>query len=308
MKPPLDIVGLHGLGDCIHQRGPLRELIPHYDIQLSTSWPSVYHDFVGPEFKVVRGKTHLSSQNENQRREEQLFSEYTNRMIIYRAGQRKIEFAYNPSTAQRFGSPLACFCVNAGLEYGPHIDFRLPVPDAWKLKAALMLPDHKKPLMIYRPLVERPREWGGSTARNPSYDAYRDLFLSIRDSFFVVSVAYLKSNLEWIAGHPMRCDYHLDQGELDFPALAGLFKIADMVFTPPGFAIPLAQSVGTRVAAVFGGYENSKSFQPGAYFAPYLGIDPINPCNCFSHHHACKKQIDLPQAKDKLKAFADVCT
>jgi hypothetical protein len=303
MKPPLDIDGLHGLGDCIHQRGVLRELIPHYDIQLSTSWPSVYHDFVGPEFKVIRGKTHLSSQNINQTREEKLFGDYVNRMIVYRAGQRQFTFGYNATSAQRFGSPLAAFCANAGIDYGPHIDFRLPVPDLWRLKAALMLPDHNKPLMLYRPLVDRPKEWGGNTARNPIYDAYRDLFLSIRDSFFVVSVAYLKPNVEWIVGHPMTCDYHFDRGELDFPAIAGLFQIADMVFTAPGFAIPLAQAVGTPVVGVFGGYENSQSFAPGSRFAPYLGIDPINPCNCFSHHHGCRKQINLPKAKERLAEF-----
>jgi len=158
--------------------------------------------------------------------------------------------------------------------------------------------------MLYRPLQER-AEWGGCRNRNPDHAAYAELFRSIRDRFFVVSVADFEPGREWMVGEPVEADLEFHNGELDFETIAGLTRMASLVFTPPGFAVVLAQAVETPVACVFGGYENSKSFSGGARFSQYLGIDPIRPCHCFSHDHQCKKAIDMPKAIARLKAFAE---
>jgi len=97
-------------------------------------------------------------------------------------------------------------------------------------------------------------------------------------------------------------EYH--HGELTFENLAQLFAEASLVYAHPGFSVPLAQSVGTPVISVFGGYENSKSFSVGAQWAPYLGVDPINSCQCFLHSHPCDKTIDVPRALEQVRKFA----
>jgi ADP-heptose:LPS heptosyltransferase len=206
------------------------------------------------------------------------------------------------------GSVLGAMCRVARCDLAK-ADFRLPVPADWRHKAQALIDKWRptKPLLIYRPLMER-SEWGGCRARNPDHDAYARLYESIRDRFFVISVADLVPKLEWLVGKPFSADVECHSGDLSFEVMAALFSMSAMVFCSPGFAVPLAQAVETPVVCVFGGYENSKSFSAGAVFSPYFGIDPIRPCQCWSHSHACRKEIDVPTAIKKLKAFADAAT
>ena len=133
-----------------------------------------------------------------------------------------------------------------------------------------------------------------------------NLFKLIRERFFVVSVADVENGKEWIVGsHPADIDVRFEKGELTFEELAALFSVAKMVFTSPGFPVVLAQAVSTPVFALFGGYEDHRSFLGGARYSPYLGIDPINPCRCFSHGHRCKKQVDIETAKTRLLEFIE---
>ena len=184
-------------------------------------------------------------------------------------------------------------------------DFSMPIPDAWHEKARSWLSrwDRKgKPLMIYRPIVLR-KEWNGES-RNPDTRAYADLYNEIRQHFFVVSIAHLESEVEWIVGPEADVDVKLHYGELDFETMAVLFKQADLVFSGAGFAPVLAQSVGTPVVIVYGGRESYKTTDvAGQHLAPTLGIDPIHPCDCHHHGHDCDKRIDVPAAREKLRKF-----
>jgi len=65
----------------------------------------------------------------------------------------------------------------------------------------------------------------------------------------------------------------------------------------------VAQAVETPSVCVFGGYENGTSFSSGARYARHLAIEPITPCQCFKHDHACQKQVDMPLAVARLQAF-----
>jgi ADP-heptose:LPS heptosyltransferase len=130
------------------------------------------------------------------------------------------------------------------------------------------------------------------------------LFDSIRDQFFVVSVADFAPAKEWMVGRACEADAYCHKGELEFEALVALTSMAGLAFCSPGFAAVLAQAVGTPVACVFGGYEKSSFFFAGAKDAPVLGIDPINPCECFRHDHACRKEVNVPAAIERLQAFA----
>jgi len=180
------------------------------------------------------------------------------------------------------------------------------VPEPW-----LRLADHRidrffttKPIMVYRPLVER-TEWEGCRGRNPDARAYYDILYSLRKDFFVVSVADLVPDKEWISGVPIIADVELHHGELTFEEMAALFGYADLVFSSPGFAPLLAQAVGTPSITVFGGHESSMTIKDGAKFAPTLGIDPIEPCNCFDHRHAHKKAINVPLAINRALTFVE---
>jgi len=287
--------GMHGLGDNLHQRALLRQLMMRGRVWLESSWVAPYYDLVGQGLRVVHKTTSLRTQAKNAKREAGLFCHDRPP-----AGAKEIAVWYRPEEVRRHGSVLAAMCANTGCDYDKS-DFRLPVPKTWQDRARQFIGYPAKPIMVYRPLVER-TEWNGCAARNPDSDAYLDLFLSIRDRFHVVSVADLVPGVEWIAGHRIAADQKFHGGELDFEALAGLFSLSSLVFCSPGFAVILAQAVGTPVVSIFGGYERAYSFSAGARYSSYLGIEPINPIDDFKHE-VRSKTIDLPSATGALLSF-----
>jgi ADP-heptose:LPS heptosyltransferase len=291
---------MQGLGDNIHQRAIVRELTRKQVVYLETPWPSVYHDLRGPNLKLVCKLSSLRTQMKNMEREA---SRYDMTHPPQNFGDRVITVWYSGYNVVQEGSVLAAMCNNASIT---ERDFSLPVPDEWKYSTMEYLGGwtNGKPLLVYRPLVQR-TEWEGCHARNPLIDQYHDIFQSIRDQFYVVSIADLVPHIEWIASKPINSDLELHAGELPFEVMAGLFARASMVYASPGFAVPLAQAVGTPVVCVFGGYEDSRSFAGGAALAPYLGIDPKNPCTCFVHNHKCLKEIDVPSAIARLHNFVE---
>jgi len=294
-KTPITIDGAHGLGDNLHQRGCVRQLMRDHEVWLYSSWVSVYHDLIADGLHVINKRSPLRTQSKNAKREEHLFE------TVQCGPVRSTPLPYRPEAVRRYNSVLAAMCEIWGVSYAD-ADFRIPIPEEWADAVPKYAFGNGKPLLVYRPPTIR-TEWRGSAARNPDPVAYAELYRSIRDQFFVVSVADLLPNYEWIAGDEMPADVKFHKGELAFEQLAALFHLADMVLCAPGFAVVLAQAVSTPVVAVFGGYEDSRSFSGGARYTPYLGIDPITPCRCFSHYHSCQKQIDIPAAKEKLNRF-----
>ena len=289
----LHIFGMHGLGDNLHQRAVIRELLKeHDDIWLETPWPCMYGDL---PVKCIGKTSRLRTQAKNAEREADRFHSGAPP-----ASARVLRVSYPPEFVRSTGSVLAAMSRVCGVPVG---DFRLSVPDEWLSKADEVIATIRpgRPLMLFRPLMDR-SEWGGCLARNPDTAAYRDLYESIRDDFCVVSIADLEDGKEWeVARIPADVEFH--RGELDVETIAGLICRSALVFSSPGFAIPLAQAVGTPSVCVFGGYENGSSFLAGAQYTPHLPIEPIRPCQCFSHTHACDKRIDMPLALSRLSAF-----
>jgi ADP-heptose:LPS heptosyltransferase len=289
--------GMHGLGDNVHQRAVIRHLLaaqPRTEFWLKTPWPCLYHDLVGDRLHVVDPATSLRTQRKNSVREQA-------RYVPPPRTSRRQRVSYNLRLVQKTGSVLGAM-IRATLGHDiDDADFRLPVPAAWRDKADALIGRQHKPVMILRPLVER-TEWRGCAARNPDPVAYAALYNGIRDRFFSVSLADLVPGVEDLVTD-LRADICLHKGELDIEAIAGLMAGAALTFCSPGFAVPLSQAVGTPVITVFGGFECSRSFSYGHRFAPTLGIDPINPCQCFSHTHACDKRIDLPGAHADIEEF-----
>lgn len=297
------VQGMHGLGDNIHERALVRQLLAAGDtVYLETPWPSVFHDLTASKrLFFVQKPTKLRTQAKNTQREA---ARYTHQRAP--AGSRFVRVWYPPTSVRRERSVLRAILSEARADPS-QIDFRMPVPQAWWDAAwerlrFLELPD--RPVLLYRPLVER-TEWD-CKARNPDVTAYRALIDAIRHRFFVVSIADLVPGKEWLADkRPFLADAEFHKGELSFELLAALTKAASMVFCSPGFMVPLSQAVGTPGVVVFGGYERAYSFSAGATFTPFLGIEPVDPCDCFSHHHQCKKRIDVPAALVNINQFID---
>jgi hypothetical protein len=276
------------------------------DVSLETSWPAMYHDLIADGLRVVRRPVALRTQTKNAVRESEA-AKFVSRHPFARAGMR---IAYGGGQVLQVPSKtvLEVMCNVTGTNYA-EADYRLPVPDVWqtdlfKTLGALPMRSRAKPWMVYRPLVARP-EWRGSMARNADPEAYAELFNSIRDEFFVVSVADLVEGQEWIVGPDAKADLSFHRGELVFETLAALFQQADLVFTSSGFPAILGPAVGTPTISIVGGYEDYRCHDSGAKFAPYLAIGPRVGCSCWTSacRQVCDKQIDIVAAKESIRQF-----
>jgi hypothetical protein len=281
----------------------IRKLIARGEVVwLSTPWPCVYEDLVGDRLHLVGEGSALRTQAKNARREAGRYAA-TGRPNITKS-RPALRLQYLPAHIRSDGSVLAAMMRSANLDM-EGADFRLPVPAEWRDMADRWEREwdrRNRPLMILRPLTVR-REWGGAAPRNPDAQAYAELYRRIRDRYFVVSVADLEPGQEWIVGETLGADVQLHAGELPFQAMAALFERSELVFTAPGFALILAQAVGARHVAIYGGYESPRSFSAGAGYAPHLTISPVETCECFDSRHDCRKAIDLAEAIERLDAF-----
>lgn len=298
-RAPLFLKGMQGLGDNIHQRAIVRELMKTRDVTLATCHGMLYQDLVRQGLKLNFLRSHLRTQAKTQARERQMLDA----PVPPRAETRHI--SYGKPTIDRLGSVLASMFASVGLTMPEWPDYSLHVPYAWRMAARVKIGCGSempaKPIMVHRPVTLR-KEWD-SSSRNPDLEAYDAIFRSIRDQFFVVSVADI-DGAEWLVGPQQDVDIALHRGELDFAGLAGLYAEAALVFSGAGFSPILAQAVGTPVCVVYGGYERYGTIaRTGAHLAPTLGIDPDRPCDCYSHHHRCDKRISLGPAVERLADF-----
>jgi hypothetical protein len=295
------------MGDCLHQRAIIRQLMQRHDVTLETSWPSMYHDLMAQGLKVTRRPVSLRTQAKNAEREHDKFSP---RHPMLRAGMR-ISYTGQQVLSTPSKTILEVMCNVTGTNYFD-ADYRLPVPDAWHdllfrtLNAKGLPGAAEKPWMFYRPLIARP-EWRGSMARNAEPGHYHELFNLIRDKFFVISVADLGNGAESIVGPPANADLEFHQGELVFEALAALAQQCELVFTSSGFSAILGPAVGTPTISIGGGYEDHHCHDSGAKFVPYLSIGPKNGCHCWTSacRRVCDKAIDMEAARAAITKFID---
>lgn len=305
MKPTLHVMGMHGMGDCLHQRAVLRQLMVNNRVILETSWASMYHDLVGPDLTLIRKASGLRTQAKNVQREADKFTP------MQPARGRSLRVAYGGASVLQTPSKtiLEAMCNATGTDYGAS-DYSLPVPDAWTAELDRHLPRHvQKPILIYRPLVARP-EWLGSVIRNADPASYAALFAKLRDTFYVISVADLEPGKEWLVGPQLRADLTLHRGELTFEALAALFAHADLIYTSSGFAAILAPAVGTACLSVTGGYESVGCHASGADYAPFLSVGPRVECSCWTSacRRPCDKRLDMVAAISQVRAFmSELC-
>jgi ADP-heptose:LPS heptosyltransferase len=295
-KPDLRITGMWGLGDNLHQRACLRILAEQHSIWLETPYAWLYHDL---NLRLMPRPTNLWAQQRNLERERAKFTKEQPPL-----GCPHWKIWYLKPAIDRYGSILGAMCASFFMPGLERPDFSLPVKDEWRQAAFDLMaqwPIHGRPILIYRPIVLR-REWN-SANRNPDPAAYAELFAAIRRKFFVVSIASLRPNTEWIVGPEQDVDVKIHNG-MPVETMCGLFAEADIVFANAGFAPVMAQAVGTPSIVVYGGRESFRtSNAAGAHLAPTLGIDKDQPCDCHREGCGCAKTISIAPARERILEF-----
>jgi hypothetical protein len=124
----LVVTGMHGLGDNLHIRAIIRQLLAQkkYDVWLETSWVALYHDLIAQGLKVAHKQTYLRTQTKNAERERRAFNP-----AIPSNPDSWMRISYRGVTVKAQGSVLAAMMYNRhGLDYAT-ADFRLPIPPLW---------------------------------------------------------------------------------------------------------------------------------------------------------------------------------
>ncbi len=294
-KPKLVVRGMLGVGDNLHQRAVVRELMKKYEVWLQTFYVSMYHDLTANGLKLLSFRRPRGRIRDDAPADAPAPRGATNKEITYRR-----------ESIHRCGSILAAMFDSVDLPFPAAPDFTYPVPASGLRKARALIDSCNTgglPLMIYRPIVQN-HVWP-CPSRSPDSVAYAELYESIRESFFTVSVADLTRN-EWIVGAEQPANIKLHHGEVDFETLAGLFSEASLVFANPGFAPVLAQAVGAPTIIVYGGNESHRTTNVvGEHQAKTLAIQCSPQCECHQRFHACGKWIDVQLALPKVKEFSD---
>ena len=287
--PPLNIKGMHGMGDCLYQRAIVRQHMRAHEVFLQTPWPELYHDLRGPRLKLIKPETRLRTQAKNIAR-----AEFDNVRV---PTAPTIDVRYPPAAVRQHRGVLAAMAAQCGVP-GAN-DFALPVPDDWQ--HGLDLPAGR-PVILYRPLVVR-KEWSAAS-RNPEAGAYVAVLQAVRERLgaHAVSVADLEPGKEWITSPDIGADLELHAGELDIKGLAALTRDAALVFAAPGFAVVMAQAVGAPCISMFGGYQMAYTLPDSSKI---LKIDPDSPCDCFTHTHGCGQVTNIERAKRQALEFVE---
>jgi ADP-heptose:LPS heptosyltransferase len=146
---------------------------------------------------------------------------------------------------------------------------------------------------LLRPVTER-EEWL-NRARNPlpEYIAEAADILRAR-GFFVVLVADIDPDKEWLVGDLPASDMEILSGELGVVQLMALAQRADVVVGGSGWIVPAAIANRTPTVIVCGGQ--------GAHNAPTKIVPPLDGgslgwvipdryCMCADMLHPCRKEI-----------------
>jgi len=270
---------MQGLGDNIFQRPFIKVLSREWDIFLETAWPELYADL---PVKFVNPQTRLRTQAKN-------------------AARSKIEWASRPVGCKqvRRNSYVNAFrggrSIIAGMEesFGIKLnaaDFDLPPLPPSPIVIG-------KPIAFVRPVTLR-REWHNA-ARNPEPKYIADIVETLRNSHYIVTVADLEPNAEWLIGPPIRADHAFMCGELNAMDMLALLAASDIVIGGVGWIIPASIALRRHCFVVLGGQ--------GGHNAPDKILDrrldcsrigfatPENFCRCISMRHNCNKTIsNLP--------------
>ena len=103
-KPAMVVDGMYGIGDNLHQRAVLRELMRDFDVYLISCHFTLYWDLVRQGLKVIFKPTRLRAQAKTIERERQLFHKIT---VPLNGVRKKIWYNKSTSTSMEASS---CRC------------------------------------------------------------------------------------------------------------------------------------------------------------------------------------------------------
>lgn len=262
---------MQGLGDNIYQRGFVKNL--GRPVWLETSWPQLYRDIPGVRF--VRPVTRLRTQSKNVAAQK-VYETPPRRLRSIRIGYGSAELAR--------GSIVDAMRRQFGVEP----DFGLPDFGPCPVQA-------DAPIAVVRPVTAR-QEWLNE-ARNPEPRYVYAATMELRKrGYFVVSVADLAPNKEWLVGGMCPpANLHLHKGELGVEALLSLVQHAAVVVGGVGWIVPACIASGTPLYCVLGGCGGHNA--PEVITSPRMDLSkvgwarPNRYCMCTQHHHNCDKVI-----------------
>lgn len=267
--------GMYGLGDNIYQRAFLRYFPGAW---LRTPWPELYQDM---DIRCVRSGTKLRTQAKNESKTLLNYYLPPRDSIVRKIGYGPFELA-NGSLIQAFRKQ---FDVT-----GP-LNFDLPNFDDWYE----CIPQHQ-PLAIIRPATIR-AEWS-SESRNPDPKYLCIAARILRQwGYFVISIADLETDKEWLVAPEPEADLKLHSGELSLPQLCTLFSKAKAIVSPVGFSLPMAIGYHTPLFVIAGGRGGHNA--PAIVTDPEMDLSqvrwalPDQYCLCTNAKHNCNKHISL---------------
>jgi len=123
--------------------------------------------------------------------------------------------------------------------------------------------------------------------------------------YYVISLADVKPNEEWIVGPPPVCDLALHGGELSLGQLMALVELAEVVVGGVGWIVPAAIAYNTPLFIVFGGrggFDNmTKITDPRMDLSNVSYSLPKYFCGCHESQHNCNKET--PDFEETFKRF-----
>lgn len=268
---PRHYLGMYGLGDCLFERGFVRNLPGSY---LTTPWPELFSDL---DVKCVRPSTSLRTQRKNIRA-----SGY--RWHFPPRYARTVRISYSPADLVS-GSIVTAMMGHFGVE--PTFD----LPDFGPSPIRC-----NKPVAIVRPVTVR-REWM-NPARSPRPEYVNQAARILRTKgFHVVSIADIQEGQEWLVGDPPEADEYYHKGELSVTQLLAAIQHAAVVVGGVGWIVPACIAAGTPLYVILGGN--------GGHNAPekitdkrYMNLKrvgwakPERFCMCSNNNHQCEKTIN----------------
>jgi len=274
------IRGMWGLGDNIFARPFVRAAAAQYDVWLETPWPELYADL---DIRFVCGKRKLRTQQKNMAR------------------QPETRWSKPPPMREiktvSYGSDLTIFPLVTALErrwsvlkikFDPAL-FDLPDMGSSPVKS-------ERPIAVIRPVTTR-AEWH-NTARGPKPEYVNALAAELMATHFVVAVADIEPEHEWLVGTLPPAHRYFVFGELNVRAMLALVRDADIVIGGVGWIVPAGLALKTRTFVVLGGHGGHNA--PEKITDPRLDLSrigfamPEKFCRCTSMLHDCDKTIADP--------------
>lgn len=276
----------HGLGDNIYARPLIRA---HGRAVVQTPWPELFED-LPVTFAPVTSS--LRTQARNIARQSA-------------ARWRPADGITNTATLRYghgdlIGGASICEALESRLPLPPGASFGafdLPVTAACPIVA-------DRPIAVVRPVTAR-AEWL-NTARNPLPEYVAYVAGQLMATHYVICIADLDSDREWLIGDLPPCHGALLKGELHIRELIALVAHADVVVGGVGWIVPAAVALKRPAFVIMGGQ--------GGHNSPHHLIDsrmdasrlhfamPKDYCRCTSMIHKCDKTIpDLPEQWDRFR-------